>query len=72
MEKLIITAALTGAEVTKEQQPSLPVTPDEIAQAAYECYKAGASIVHVHARDAEGNPTQDFDVYKEIKRENRS
>lgn len=67
MEKLIITAALTGAEVTKEQQPSLPVSSDEIAEAAYECYKAGASIVHVHARDAEGNPTQDYEVYKEIK-----
>ncbi|MCK8059884.1 MULTISPECIES: 3-keto-5-aminohexanoate cleavage protein [unclassified Fusibacter] len=67
MSKLIITAALTGAEVTKEIQPSLPVSPDEIAQAAYECYLAGASIVHVHARDHEGNPTQDFAVYKEIK-----
>jgi 3-keto-5-aminohexanoate cleavage enzyme len=66
MEKLIITAALTGAEVTKEIQPTLPVTPDEIAEAAYECWKAGASIVHVHARDAEGNPTQSGDVYKEI------
>ena len=67
MDKLIITAALTGAEVTKELQPNLPVTPDEIAQAAYECYEAGACIVHVHARDAEGKPTQDFEVYKEIK-----
>lgn len=67
MDKLIITAALTGAEVTKEQQPNLPVTPDEIAQAALECYNAGASIVHVHARDKDGNPTQDYDVYKEIK-----
>lgn len=67
MEKLIITAALTGAEVTRAQQPSLPLTPDEIAEAAYECYLAGASVVHVHARDAEGNPTQDFEVYKEIK-----
>ena len=67
MQKLIITAALTGAEVTKEIQPSLPVTPDEIAEAAYECYKAGASIVHVHARDNDGNPTQDYEVYKEIK-----
>ncbi len=66
MEKLIITAALTGAEVTKEACPNLPVTPDEIAQAAYECWQAGASIVHVHARDAEGNPTQSYDVYKEI------
>lgn len=67
MEKLIITAALTGAEVTKEKQPYLPVTPDEIAEAAYECYKAGASIVHVHAREKDGSPTQSYEVYKEIK-----
>ncbi|WP_425446200.1 3-keto-5-aminohexanoate cleavage protein [Dethiothermospora halolimnae] len=67
MEKLIITAALTGAEVTREQQPNLPLSPEEIAEAAYEAYKAGASIVHVHARDKDGNPTQDYEVYKEIK-----
>jgi 3-keto-5-aminohexanoate cleavage enzyme len=67
MQKLIITAALTGAEVTKKQQPNLPVTPDEIAEAAYEAYKAGASIVHIHARDKDGNSTQDYEVYKEIK-----
>lgn len=67
MQKLIITAALTGAEVTKEQQPNLPVSPDEIAEAAYEAYKAGVSIVHVHARDKDGTPTQDYEVYKEIK-----
>lgn len=67
MEKLIITAALTGAEVTKDIQPSLPVSPDEIAEAAYQCYLAGVSIVHVHARDEAGNPTQSYDVYKEIK-----
>lgn len=67
MEKLIITAALTGAEVTRENQPNLPLTPDEIADAAYECYLAGASIVHIHARDEEGKPTQSYDIYKEIK-----
>lgn len=67
MDKLIITAALTGAEVTRENQPNLPLTPDEIAEAAYQCYLAGASIVHIHARDAEGKPTQSYDVYKEIK-----
>lgn len=72
MEKLIITACLTGAEVTKEQQPNLPITPDEIAEAAYECYLSGASMVHVHARDNKGNPTQDYEVYKEIKEKNRS
>ncbi len=67
MKKLIITAALTGAEVTKDEQSNLPVTPDEIANAAYECYQAGASIIHVHARDEEGNPTQDIKIYREIK-----
>ena len=67
MDKLIITAALTGAEVTREQQPNLPITPDEIAEAAYEAYQAGASLVHVHARKADGTPTQDKEVYREIK-----
>lgn len=67
MEKLIITAALTGAEVTREQQPALPITPEEIAEEAYQAYLAGASIVHIHARKADGTPTQDYEVYKEIK-----
>lgn len=67
MEKLIITAALTGAEVTRDLQPNLPLTPDEIAEAAYQCYLAGASVVHVHARDEEGKPTQDYETYKVIK-----
>ncbi|HOL16706.1 MAG TPA: 3-keto-5-aminohexanoate cleavage protein [Bacillota bacterium] len=65
MEKLIITAALTGAEVTRADNPNLPITPAEIAQAAYECYEAGASIVHLHVRHADGTPTQDGAVYKE-------
>ena len=67
MEKLIITACLTGAEVTREQQPNLPITPDEIAQAAYEAWEAGASIVHVHARKEDGTPTQDKEIYRQIK-----
>lgn len=67
MDKLIITAALTGAEVTREQQPNLPITPDEIAEAAFEAYQAGASLVHVHARKNDGTPTQDKEVYREIK-----
>lgn len=67
MEKLIIQVALTGAEVTRDIQPNLALTPDEIAQDAYECFQAGATIAHVHARDKEGNPTQDIEVYREIK-----
>ncbi len=67
MSKLIITAALTGAEVTRVQQPALPLTPGEIAQAAYDCYNAGASVVHVHAREIDGRPTQRKEVYAEIR-----
>ncbi len=67
MSDLIITAALTGAEVTREQQKHLPITPQEIGKAAVECYEAGAAIVHVHARLADGSPTQDKEVYGEIK-----
>jgi 3-keto-5-aminohexanoate cleavage enzyme len=66
MDKLIITAALTGAELTREQQPNLPITPEEIGIAAAECAQAGASIVHVHARYPNGVPTQDKAVYREI------
>ncbi len=66
MQKLIITAALTGAEVTREQQPALPFTPEEIAIAAEECVQAGAAMVHVHARNADGSSTQDTESYRKI------
>ncbi|HEX5354867.1 MAG TPA: 3-keto-5-aminohexanoate cleavage protein [Aquabacterium sp.] len=66
MDKLIITAALTGAEVSRYQQPALPITPEEIGIAAAACAEAGASIVHVHARWPDGAPTQDKGVYHQI------
>ena len=51
MEKLIITAAVTGSLTTRQHNPNLPHTPTEIAKAAIESWKAGASIVHLHVRD---------------------
>ncbi len=69
MDKLIITAALTGAEVSREQQAALPITPEEIGIAAAECAAEGASIVHVHARWPDGTPTQDKEVYHQIMNE---
>ncbi len=63
---VIITVCAVGAEVTKEQTPYIPVTPDEIANDVFECYKAGASIVHLHVRDKNGNPSQDKDIFKEV------
>ncbi|PWI57955.1 3-keto-5-aminohexanoate cleavage protein [Sulfoacidibacillus thermotolerans] len=66
MQKLVITAAVNGAEVMREQTPYVPITPEEIASAAVEAAAAGASIVHVHARRPDGSPTQDKAVYREI------
>jgi 3-keto-5-aminohexanoate cleavage enzyme len=68
MDKLIITAALTGSVPTKKHNPHLPVTPEEIAGSAARCREAGASLVHVHARDAVGQPTLDPDVFSHIHR----
>lgn len=66
MEKLIITCAITGAETTKEKNSALPITPDEQAQAAYDCWKAGASIIHLHVRDDDGKPSQSVDRFREV------
>ncbi len=65
MEKMIITAALVGAEVTREDTPYLPVTPEEIGEAAAEAREAGASIAHIHVRDESGAPSQDRELYRQ-------
>lgn len=58
-KRLIITAALCGAGTTRKQSPYLPITPEEIAADTIACAKAGAAIVHIHARDEAGNNTMD-------------
>ena len=58
MEKLIITACICGAEVTKEHNPAVPYTVEEIAKEAKSAYDAGASIIHLHVREYDGKPTQ--------------
>lgn len=64
MEKLIITAAITGAELNKEQCEVLPLTPEEQARAAQEAVAAGASVIHLHVRDPQGRPSQQVDHFK--------
>jgi 3-keto-5-aminohexanoate cleavage enzyme len=66
MNKLIITCAITGAEVTKKDNPYVPYTIEEMADEAYRAYQAGASIIHVHARFDDGTPTQDIKRYQKI------
>ena len=58
MDKLIITAAICGAEVTKEQNPAVPYTVEEIVREAKSAVDAGAAIVHLHVREDDGTPTQ--------------
>lgn len=65
MDKLIITAAMIGAEVTRQHNPNLPITPREIAQAAYDCCAAGASVIHLHVREDDETPTQSGERFRE-------
>ena len=66
MQKIVITAALTGAGHGKEANPSLPEQPEEIIEQALQCRDAGAAIVHVHARDKSGNNTMSLDIFRKI------
>ncbi len=65
MDKLIITAAICGAEVTKEQNPAVPYTVEEIVREAKSAVDAGAAIVHLHVRYNDGTPTQSRDRFQE-------
>jgi len=65
MEKLIITAAICGAELTRKETPYLPITPEELSDEAQKCFEAGAGIVHLHVRDKEGKPSQNSEIFTE-------
>ena len=66
-DKVIITAAITGAIHTPTMSPYLPITPREIADEAVRSYEAGAAVCHIHARNPEtGQPTPDVNIIKEI------
>jgi 3-keto-5-aminohexanoate cleavage enzyme len=65
-EKVILSAALTGVLATRQQSPYIPYTPDEIAAEARRCVDAGASIVHIHARQDNGMPAYDVETYARI------
>ncbi|HKK95350.1 MAG TPA: 3-keto-5-aminohexanoate cleavage protein [Anaerovoracaceae bacterium] len=65
MEKLIISACISGAEVTKEQNPAVPYTVEEIVREAKSAYDAGAAVIHLHVRWDDGTPTQSKDRFQE-------
>ena len=65
-QKTIVTAAITGASLTPSMSPYLPVSPQEVAQQSIEAAGAGAAIVHLHARNPDGSPTNDPAVWHEF------
>lgn len=66
MDDLIINAAITGMVPTKKDNPHVPVSPEEIIADVRRCRDAGASIVHLHARDSDDLPTYRKDIYSQI------
>ena len=64
-KKTIITVACTGAWPKKENNPNVPMTPQEIADDVYDCWQAGAAVAHLHMRDDEGNGTMSADKFRE-------
>ncbi|MFC1916063.1 3-keto-5-aminohexanoate cleavage protein, partial [Chloroflexota bacterium] len=65
-QKLIILAAAPGGTIAKEQNPYLPVTPEDIIKNHIEAYKAGAAMVHIHVRDKKGLPVNDLELFKRV------
>ena len=64
MNPMVITAAMVGAETTREQTPHLPITAEEIAEDAAKCREAGAAMVHLHVRTPDGKPSQDTELFR--------
>ena len=66
MDKLIISACICGAEVTKENNPAVPYTVEEVVREAKSAYDAGAALIPLHVRWDDGSPTQDKGRFQEM------
>jgi 3-keto-5-aminohexanoate cleavage enzyme len=67
MEKVIITAAVTGSRIQRDKAPFIPITPEEITRSAIECREAGAAVVHIHVRDPETHiGSQRVDLFERV------
>jgi uncharacterized protein (DUF849 family) len=65
-KKIIISAAITGAIHTPTMSPYFPASPEQIAQQAIDAARAGAAVVHIHARRSDGMPVGDFETFRQI------
>ena len=67
MDKVIVTAAITGSIHTPTMTPHLPITPQQIADEAVRAHEAGAAVAHVHVRNPEtGAPSSDIELFREV------
>lgn len=67
MQKLIITAAITGSRISRQASPHIPITPEEIVDSAVGCWEAGAAVVHIHVRDPQtGLGTQSVSIFEQV------
>lgn len=64
MNPCILTAAIVGAEISREQTPHLPITADEIGAEARRCAAAGAAVIHLHVRDRDGKASQSTELFR--------
>jgi uncharacterized protein (DUF849 family) len=65
----VITCAVTGVLANRKQCPGIPYTPEEIGEECRRAHDAGASVVHIHARNEDGSPTNDPKVFARIRTE---
>lgn len=67
MEKIIVTAAITGSIHVPSMSPHLPITPQQIANEAVRVYEAGGAVAHIHVRNpVTGQPSPDIELFREV------
>ena len=66
MQPVTIAVAITGSVPRKKDNPAVPTTPAEQVESTHEAFEAGASLVHIHVRDAEENPSSDPDLFRQV------
>src|SRR3546814_8510719 len=64
----MITVAITGSVPRKKDTPAIPVTPAEQIESTHAAYEAGATVVHIHVRDAEENASSDPELFAQVQR----
>src|SRR5579863_5346703 len=65
-DPVVVTVAVTGADVFRENNPNIPYTTTEIVESSIEAAHAGASVVHIHVREDDGTPSGRPELFKDV------